>query len=708
MQPNGQERGPVFREGGAFVLPRCGGWLLFPLLFLFLLGMVTPLQGQVDPWNGARVLDLIREARTVRQDQVQDSTLQSYSSNARGFVYFYLDREDTGERILVKTDQIALEVFWKAPDQFKQRIVGLRDEESLPTNINYHLDHLVVVQDEFGDRIRIGDGDEVEAVMHPVAPGSDSFYDFLLADSVTVQLPSSQETIRVYEIQVRPKDFDVPGFVGNVFLDRDTKAIVRMSFTFTPSSYVDDYLDHISISLENSLWLGQHWLPYRQQLEIRREVPFLDFPAGSVIRGSFEVRDYEINPLLHPNLFLGQTITALPEAARESFPFEEDIHAQLDEEGLQGFAPPPEMGEIQSLALTLAKDRYLSGLGRSRLFLPSPTVSSALRYNRAEGVFLGAGVSHTPHANLGLALYGGFSIGREKPTLEGRISGGQLHPTSGIELFHNRPRDLGPVPAISGVLNSLAAVFLQDDYTDLFFSTGAQATHRISLSSGHVFDLTARWEEHRSASDVVSTDLEDTNLRPVIPVDEGAWASLGVAASVKTPWPNINLSAGGLVGRFEDMDFGSISGDLSYRRRWMEEGTDLSIQLQGGGLFGDPPTQAHYFLGGRQTIPGYSFRARMGDRYWLLRAEASTDLIHPFIRLRAFGSAGDTRLPEPDCGGDEACLLPGMEEPGVLASAGLGLGLGWDILRLDLARGLREGGEWELILWVKHDFWPWL
>ncbi len=165
MQPNGQERGPVFREGGAFVFPRCGGWLLFPLLFLFLLGMVTPLQGQVDPWNGARVLDLIREARTVRQDQVQDSTLQSYSSNARGFVYFYLDREDTGERILVKTDQIALEVFWKAPDQFKQRIVGLRDEESLPTNINYHLDHLVVVQDEFGDRIRIGDGDEVEAVM---------------------------------------------------------------------------------------------------------------------------------------------------------------------------------------------------------------------------------------------------------------------------------------------------------------------------------------------------------------------------------------------------------------------------------------------------------------------------------------------------------------------------------------------------------------
>jgi hypothetical protein len=36
------------------------------------------------------------------------------------------------------------------------------------------------------------------------------------------------------------------------------------------------------------------------------------------------------------------------------------------------------------------------------------------------------------------------------------------------------------------------------------------------------------------------------------------------------------------------------------------------------------------------------------------------------------------------------------------------LGLGWDVLRLDLAKGLRDGGEWEVILWVKPDFWPWL
>jgi len=697
----GRGQGPVFQEGGALSLSFFSACLA--LVVLGISSLFVPLSAQDPEWNSPRVLRMIQEARDVRQGTVQDPTLRSYSSKARGYVYFYLDREDTGERILVKTDQIALEVFWRTPDQFKQRIVGLRDEKSLPTNIHYHLDHLVVVQDDFGDRIRIGDGDEVEAVVHPAAPGSELFYDFLLADSITLNLPATSDTVRVYEVQVRPKHFEVPGFVGSVFLDRATKAIVRMSFTFTPSSYVDSYLDHISISLENGLWMGRYWLPFRQQLEIRREVPYLDFPAGSVIRGSFEIRDYEINPPLSSSLFMGRTITALPDSARRAFPFEDSLHAQLDEEGLQGLRPPPEMDEIRSLALSIAKDQYLSGLGRSRLFLPSPALSSALRFNRAEGFFVGAGVSHTPLPMLGLSLYGGFSFGRERPTLEGSVTGGERSPSSGMKAFLNRPQDLGPVQAISGVLNTLTALTRNHDFTDLFFATGAQATHTLSPWSQGELQLTARWERHRSARDVVSSDLDDTGFRPVLPVDEGVWTSLALAGSFQMPWPNLHLTTVGLMGRFKGQSFGSLSGGLNYRRRWLTRGTEVQADLQGGTLLGSPPLQAHYFLGGRQTVPGYPFRSRVGDGYWLLKSEASIDLLHPFLRLRAFGAAGETRA--------EKLLYPTllpMEDGSSLLSAGLGLGLGWDVLRLDLARGLRDGGEWEMILWVKHDFWPWL
>ena len=94
-----------------------------------------------------------------------------YQADARGYVYFYLDRRDIDERTLVKTDQVALQVFWKAPNLTKQVIVGMRDRKTLPTNIHYHLDHLAVVQDNFGDRINsfasLADG-----AMQAPTPGS--------------------------------------------------------------------------------------------------------------------------------------------------------------------------------------------------------------------------------------------------------------------------------------------------------------------------------------------------------------------------------------------------------------------------------------------------------------------------------------------------------------------------------------------------------
>ena len=246
-------------------------------------------QGEL-PWNGGRALSLVGQARDLRRATQVDSVFQSYQADARGYVYFFLDRPDNDERTLVKTDQVALEIYWKAPRYTKQLLVGLRDEKQLPTNIRYHLDHLTVVQDDFGDRIRLGDGDEVESVVHPVAPGAELVYDFRLKDSLSVSLPGPTPDIRVYEVEVRPKNPEVPGVIGSVFLQRGTGAIVRMNFTFTPASYVDDNLDYIRVSMDNSVWDQKYWLPYRQEVEIRRELPIIEFLAGSVIRGRLAIR----------------------------------------------------------------------------------------------------------------------------------------------------------------------------------------------------------------------------------------------------------------------------------------------------------------------------------------------------------------------------------------------------------------------------------
>jgi hypothetical protein len=632
---------------------------------------------------------------------VQDPDFRSYSAQARGYVHFFLDREDTGERILVKTDQIALEVYWATPNRFKQRIVGLRDEKSLPTNIHYHLDHLVVVQDDFGDLIRIGDGDEVESVLHPVAPSAEVFYDFLLADSVTLLLPGDQESVRVYEVLVRPKSFDIPGFVGSVFLDRATKAIVRMSFTFTPASYVDSYLDHIQISIENGLWLGKYWLPYRQQLEIRREVPYLDIPAGSVIKGWFEIRDYEINPSLPTTLFMGPTISALPEEQRRAFPFEEGLHEHLDVEGL---TPPPEMQEIRRMALSIARDHYLTGVSGLRLHLPQPVVSSGFRFNRAEGVFLGAGLSYGLSPSLGMAVHGGVSFGRERPEAQITLSRGDRQPFLRFTGSLSQPRDLGPRPGISGVLNTLGALSLDKDYQDLFFVTGARATQTWVVRPGMELGIEERWEAHRPARDEVSSDPTTPRFRPVIPTERGNWRSVALRMSSTTPWQSLTTAWQALAGRFEDRSVGELTGTATFRRSSLSRGMDLLATLQGGLLLGDPPVQSQYFLGGRETIPGYEFRSLSGDRFWILRAQAARDLKTPWARLRIFGAVGGARL------ADQATSETGRSEEShrLLTSLGAGIGLFWDVLRLDFARGLSGGGDWEVVLSVNHAFWPWL
>ncbi|HWK88645.1 MAG TPA: hypothetical protein VNP72_01570, partial [Longimicrobium sp.] len=187
---------------------------------------------QDGAWNSARALELIGVAQARRAQTQTDTGMVDYQADARGYVYFYLDRRDTGERSLVKTDQVALDVYWKAPNLSKQRIIGLRDEKSLPTNIRYHEDHLTVVQDNFGDLIRLGDGDEVRDVLHPASPRGPGFYDYRLADSTSIRLAGTVEPVRVYQIEVRPRDASRSAMVGTIFVDRRAGDIVQMRFTF--------------------------------------------------------------------------------------------------------------------------------------------------------------------------------------------------------------------------------------------------------------------------------------------------------------------------------------------------------------------------------------------------------------------------------------------------------------------------------------------
>jgi hypothetical protein len=661
-----------------------------------LLAMATPLGAQTaGGWNKPHVLELVQRAQALRRSTVVDPTFRSYQAEARGYVYFFVDRPDGDQRTLVKADQLALNVYWRAPNETHQTIVGRRDKKVLPTNIRYHLDHLTVVQDDFGEFIRIGNGDEVSAVLHPLGPGAENVYDYRLADSLSIRYGGGDKEVRVYEVQVRPKNPGKPGFVGSVYLDRDHAAIVRMTFTFTPASYVDPYLDHIQIALDNALWMGKYWLPYRQELEVRREMPVLDFKVGSVIRGRFEIGHYRFNVDLPPAVMARPRITIVPPRELASFPFQRGLFADLDRQGL---APTPSMAQIRHEAEDVMHERYLSGLRRTRLYVPS--VSDVLRWDRAEGLFLGAGAELRPKGLADLTVQAGYAFGRRRASgaFSATSGGGPVVPT--LDLYWDALRDFGPMPASSGAINTLSALIFGRDHLDPYFVRGARLT-LSGADSTRGFRLDVRWEQQHSAHDVIG---EGEGGGPVLPVDEGVLGAIDGALGVAVPWDG-KATLQGTVGRLGARTFGTLLADARWSvAREGEQRWHGRVDAIAGVATQQTPVQYLYFLGGLGTLPGYPFRAWVGNRFWLVRAEGTLPLLPPWVGLRVFAAMGQTLLATRTFpSGWQA-----HDSNGPRASVGAGLSLGWDVLHLDLGRGLQRGGSWELTLSVSPRFRPWL
>ncbi|HLM68303.1 MAG TPA: hypothetical protein VK358_12280, partial [Longimicrobium sp.] len=631
-----------------------------------------------------------------------------YQADARGYIYFYLDRRDTGERTLVKTDQVALDVFWKAPNLSKQHIIGLRDERSLPTNIQYHEDHLTVVQDNFGDLIRLGDGDEVRDVMHPAAPAGPALYDYRLADSTSIRLPGAAEPVRVYKLQVRPRDPSRPALVGSVFVDRRAGDIVRMEFTFTRVSYVDAQLDFINVMMENGLYKGRFWLPNRQQVELRRELPELDLPAGGMIRGTMQITNYRFNQGLAPGLFAGRRVVSVPVQQRENFAFEQSIDAELREAGL---GAEGELDDVRREAAELVGRRLLSGLPGTQLAFR--TASSTIRYNRAEGLALAAGGRYSPVERVTLGIRGGVALGPMHPFAEAEAWRGTLPHRMGIGAYLNQPRDVGGFPVISGAMNSLTGLLAGYDYSDPYYASGAELRMDRPVGRGWNGALGLRVEEHESAARETDFSLlgGSDHFRPVVPIAEGTF--YGGSAALRRTLPaevargvslGFSVDGGRLDTGRDALHFARPRVDAGWVRRG-GGGRELLVEAQAGGVLGDMPPQATFLLGGRGTVPGYRFREYGGDAFALARATLSSDLVPQFVRGRVFAAGGwvDNSDPPPPLGLD---ALGGRT--GGMASVGAGVGLFFDILRIDVARGLGGGGVWEVIVEANPSFWDFL
>jgi len=654
-------------------------------------------------WNSPPTLELVHRAVDRRLAVQADSALTSYRARAHGLVFFLAQ---VGKGLaepprLVKADQLNVEVYWRAPDRSKQVILGWRDGTFLPTDINYHRDHLGIVTNNFGNLIRIGEGDEVRDAVHPLSPGGLEAYDFALSDSLAITTASGE--VVVYQLQVRPRSFRRPLVVGNLYIDVATAELVRFRFSFTPAAYLDRQLEDISVVLESALHDNRYWLPRRQEVEIRRRVTWLDFPARGIIRGRWEINDYELNFRIPEGMFSGPEIGGLQRARNTDSTWPEPLS-----QAIADVAQPVNRQDMEALRVEidrLAGSRALGGLPSNRLAAGS--LSDLARVNRVQGLTVGFGATLGLHGTR-LQVQPAVGYGTADQRLTGSLSAGWSLGASRLSLgASRRMTDLSDLPAIAPVLNSILSQEAGKDHGDyvLLHAIELGLSHRVGGRT--TLGLGLALEESQSVTTQASPASGTYRANPSL--------GSGTHRIARLFW---DRASGGIAVRSDLQGRLAVEageGGRDYLRataasQWLAHlgSTELLTRMYfGAGTRGLPPHRS-FVVGGRGTLPGEPYR-RYGGRYVALgHIEWRFDVAAPALRLGSFASTGRhvTVAPFVAAGyaAESLAGLPWNSSGGVRPVAGVALELFMRLLRVEAGIGLRDGGI-GVTVDINRDWW---
>jgi hypothetical protein len=279
-------------------------------------------------------------------------------------------------------------------------------------------------------------------------------------------------------------------------------------------------------------------------------------------------------------------------------------------------------------------------------------------------------------------------------------------------------RDAGDVRERSGAVNSLVAQEFASDYTDPY---GVQAVG-IGIDVRGLPGL--RWRadasfERQRALDIraVPAQGDFPRILPAMPLRA---LRLAIAADRPTTLSlfgtELRASGEARLTRFSTDDAAFTSEPSTVVRAFASVDVErpigrsrLVLTTRGGVVGGSgvlPPQELLYF-GGPLSAPGYEFHELAARGGASQRIEWRTPVPFPSVNLGRFG-----RVP------GEATLAPfaqatairrayefDADHPsGVYPSVGVALQPFYDLLRLQVGRGLRNG-RWEFNVDVSRDFW---
>ena len=194
------------------------------------------------------------------------------------------------------------------------------------------------------DEEQDGDDEDVNAefwLAHPLAPGSDSLYQYESGDTLTLSLPDGRRLLTV-QLDVLPRVADVHRITGTLWIEPESGALVRAvyrlsrqfdairdiaelqeeedagSFKYVPGLFKPWTFDLTMIAVDYALWDFEVWLPRSLRMEGEVGAGILKMPVSMDVSYQIEsvttVLDSDRPPTPEPNALIERHFDSRAEA----------------------------------------------------------------------------------------------------------------------------------------------------------------------------------------------------------------------------------------------------------------------------------------------------------------------------------------------------------------------------------------------------------
>lgn len=654
------------------------------------------------PFADTATRQLVEQA--MARHRSQDSVVRDYTARINYRLSVSLGRRKWAMPPIAAVEEQAGRIQWEYPNNLRVDIDGTRFKARNPSwRMESTFDSPWFVPRGLGDSVRVFGNDFPEvAAIHPLSSEGPSYYRYAAGDTLSISTGSS--TLRVAAITVTPSR-PAPSLVaGRLWVDLASAEVVRFTFKYvgtglwavpegptakdtaearTANKWANRILS-IDADLEYALQENRYWMPYRQVLSGRVQIPIIsDIVIPFDATTTFE--DYEINTGKAVVFHLPPPDTTLDRLTREERRARMDTLRQersgrwpdsLAARERGGEMPgggrfeirrPPrdslrsyagwedsltldrsaqddaQLRETQADLARMAEklDRQITGYQTAGVALER--LSDIYRNNRVQGQSLGFGYAVRLPPDF-TSVYGSARYGLADGRFLARLALIRDAPEGKVTVAGYRDIvDADPFSKGLTIGNSLrAAVFARDD-GDYFEAIGGSAAWERPLKTGLDLTLTGRLESQRSVATQGSSWFNDLiggqgEFLPNAPVLEGTMGTLGARLDGISGRGTWWLATDALIGE------GQTTGRFLAQFRQRFGGRNgLDLKASAGVTTSDPAPQAELRAGGSATVRGFDYGVQRGQSMWSLQTDWSPG--RGGIRPVFFGDVGQAGRP---------------------------------------------------------------